>query len=92
MNKHIGSKFDDFLNEEDLLAEAQAEAIKRVVVWQLEQAMKEQNLNQTELAKRLRTSRSGLKRLLDKENTSITLNTLANVAQVTGKKLQISFT
>ncbi|MBN4075419.1 MAG: Fis family transcriptional regulator [SAR86 cluster bacterium] len=91
MNKHIGSKFDDFLNEENLLAEAQAEAIKRVVVWQLEQVMEEQKLSQTELAKRLHTSRSGLKRLLDEENTSITLNTLANVAQVTGKKLQISF-
>ena len=91
MNQHIGSKFDDFLNEENLLAEAQAEAIKRVVVWQLKQIMEEQKLSQTELAKRLHTSRSGLKRLLDEENTSITLNTLANVAQVTGKKLQISF-
>lgn len=91
MSKHIGSKFDDFLNEENLLAEAQAEAIKRVVVWQLEKVMEEQKLSQTELAKRLHTSRSGLKRLLDEENTSITLNTLANVAQVTGKKLQISF-
>lgn len=92
MNQHIGSKFDDFLSEENLLAEVQAEAIKRVVVWQLEQVMEDKKLSQTELAKLLHTSRSGLKRLLDEENTSITLNTLANVAQVTGKKLQISFT
>lgn len=91
MNSHIGSNFDDFLNEENLLAEAQAEAIKRVVVWQLENLMKEKKLTQTELAKQLHTSRSSLKRLLDEENTSITLNTLASVAQVTGKKLQISF-
>lgn len=91
MSKHIGSKFDDFLNAENLMADVQAEAIKRVIVWQLEQHMKKENLSQTELAKRLHTSRSGLKRLLDEGNTSITLNTLANVAQVTGKKLQISF-
>ena len=91
MNSHIGSNFDDFLDEEGLLAEAQAEAIKRVVVWQLENLMSEKKLSQTELAKQLHTSRSSLKRLLDEENTSITLNTLANVAQVTGKKLQISF-
>ena len=91
MNSHIGSNFDDFLDEEGLLAAAQAEAIKRVVVWQLENLMSEKKLSQTELAKQLHTSRSSLKRLLDEENTSITLNTLANVAQVTGKKLQISF-
>lgn len=91
MKKHTGSKFDDFLNNDGLLAEAQSEAIKRVVVWQLEQLMEEENLSQTELANRLHTSRSSLKRLLDAKNTSITLNTLANVAQVTGKKLQISF-
>ena len=91
MNPHIGSNFDDFLNEENLLAEAQAEAIKRVIVWQLENLMEEKKLTQTELAKQLHTSRSGLKRILDEGNTSITLNTLANVAQVVGKKLQISF-
>ena len=36
-NKHIGSSFDDFLEEEGTQAETNAIAIKRVVAWQIQQ-------------------------------------------------------
>ena len=72
MSKHIGSSFDDFLEEEDVLAEAEAIAAKRVIAFQLEKLMKEQKLTKTQLARRMKTSRSALERLLDPDNPSVT--------------------
>ncbi|RMG58339.1 MAG: helix-turn-helix domain-containing protein [Gammaproteobacteria bacterium] len=89
MNKHIGSSFDDFLDEEGLLAEAEAIAVKRVIAHQLRELMKEQNLTKTELARRMGTSRSSLERLLDPDNPSVTLLTLERAARALGKSLQI---
>src|SRR5256885_1090136 len=49
------------------------------------------DVNRTEIAKRLGTSRIGLERLLDPKNYSITLLTIAQVAQALGKNLDINF-
>lgn len=91
MSKHIGSKFDDFLEEEGVLAEAEAEAVavKRVLAFQLEELMKAQKLNKTQLARRMKTSRSALERLLDPENPSVTLLTLERAARALGKNIRI---
>lgn len=87
--KHIGSKFDDFLQEEDLLEEVQAAAIKRVVAYQIAEEMKLKNLTKTEMAIRMKTSRAALERLLDPNNASITLFTLERAASALGKKLKV---
>jgi predicted XRE-type DNA-binding protein len=58
MSKHIGSNFDDFLEAEGVLAEAEAIAVKRVLAFQLKELMKAQKLNKAQLAKRMKTSRS----------------------------------
>jgi len=87
--KHIGSKFDDFLREENILEEAQAAAIKRVISYQIEQEMKHKKLSKTEMANRMKTSRAALERLLDPDNASITLSTLERAASALGKKLKI---
>ena len=63
--KNIGGNFDDFLKEEAIFDEVSAVAIKRVIAWQIDKAMKSQNITKTELAKRMRTSRAALNRLLD---------------------------
>jgi DNA-binding Xre family transcriptional regulator len=89
-NKHIGSNFDDFLEEEGILAEAEAVAIKRVIAFQVEQMMKEQNLSKTEMSRRMKTSRAALDRLLDPANQAVTLQTLDRAARALGKRLQIS--
>ena len=89
MSKHIGSNFDDFLEEEGVLAEAEAIAVKRVLAFQLEELMKAQKLNKTELARRMKTSRSALERLLDPENPSVTLLTLERAARALGKSVKI---
>jgi len=89
-NKHIGSNFDDFLEEEGLLAEAGAVAIKRVIAFQVEQMMKEQHLSKIEMSRRMKTSRAALDRLLDPANQALTLQTLDRAAHALGKRLQIS--
>ena len=88
--KHIGSRFDEFLQEEGLLEDAQAVAIKRVLAFQLAQLMKQQSLSKVELAKRMNTSRAALDRLLDPRNSSVTLHTLHNAAKAVGGELKIA--
>lgn len=87
---HIGSDFDDLLREEGLLDEVQATAVKRVLASQLERSMLEARLTKTAMARRMRTTRAQLDRLLNPENPSTTLATLVKAAQAVGKKLKIS--
>ena len=89
-HKYIGSNFDDFLAEEGLLAETETVAVKRVIAYQVEQMMKEQNLTKTEMSRRMNTSRAALERLLDPANQSITLQTLERASKALGRRLQIT--
>ncbi|MEE9422760.1 MAG: helix-turn-helix transcriptional regulator [Gammaproteobacteria bacterium] len=89
MSKNTGSKLDDFLDEEGVLAEAEAIAIKRVIAFQLGELMKKKKLSKTQLAKRMNTSRSSLERLLDPDNASVTLLTLERAAKALGKRIKI---
>ncbi len=90
MNKHKGSTFDSFLEEEDLLEDVEAIAIKRVIAYELEEKIKKKHLSKSAAAHKIGTSRSALDRLLDPVNTSITLHTLIKAAHFIGKKLHVS--
>ena len=87
--KNIGSSFDDFLQEEAILDETTAVALKRVISWQIAEEMKAQQLTKTTLAKRMHTSRAALNRLLDENDASLTLTTLASAAAALGKKINL---
>ncbi|MBK5206801.1 MAG: XRE family transcriptional regulator [Polaromonas sp.] len=90
MNKqNIGSNFDDFLAEEGMLEEVTAVAVKRVIAWQIEQEMTAQRITKTAMAKKMRTSRASLNRLLDENDTSLTLTTLAGAAAALGRRIKI---
>ena len=89
--KNIGSSFDDFLKDDAMLEGATAVAIKRVIAWQIGEEMKAQQMTKTQLAKRMHTSRAALNRLLDEEDPSLTLTTLASAAAALGKKVNIQF-
>jgi DNA-binding Xre family transcriptional regulator len=92
MNKeHMGSNFDDFLREEQLLNAVETAAVKRVIAFQIQREMKRRKLTKTAMAGRMKTSRAGLERLLDPNNRSVTLSTLERAASVLGKKLRIEF-
>ena len=86
-NVHSGSSFDDFLIEEGLHEEVESAAIKRVLAWQFEQEMERQQKTKQAMAKELKTSRSQLDRLLDPQNTTVSIETLSRAARVLGKRL-----
>jgi antitoxin HicB len=88
-NPHIGSSFDDFLDEENLLVEANEIAIKRVIAWQLQQKIESKQMTKTDVARAMGTSRAAVDRLLDPNNTSVTFNTLSKAARILGKKIEI---
>ncbi|WP_299625392.1 helix-turn-helix domain-containing protein [Pelagibius sp.] len=85
----IGSSFEDFLKEEGTHQESTAIAVKRVLAWQLKQAMETQQMSKNQMAKAMKTSRSQLDRILDPANENIQLDTLINAARVLGRELRI---
>jgi DNA-binding Xre family transcriptional regulator len=88
-NPHVGSSFDDFLQEEGLLEDVTAVAVKRVIAWQIAEAMKARGVTKKEMAERMHTSRSSLDRLLDEHDTSLTLATLSRAAQALGCRIKV---
>ena len=89
INKHTGSNFDDFLQEEGIYEEVQARALKRALAEQLSDAMQSGNLSKVVMAQRMVTSRSQLDRVLDPDNLSIQLDTLIKAARAVGKTVEI---
>ncbi|MCX7016859.1 MAG: XRE family transcriptional regulator [Candidatus Sumerlaeota bacterium] len=90
MNKNrLGSSLDDFLRDERLLEEAEATALKRVIAFQIAQEMKRRRLTKTAMARRMKTSRAALDRLLNPDAASVTLTTLGRAATALGKKLRV---
>jgi predicted XRE-type DNA-binding protein len=89
--QNMGSSIDDFLKEEGIFEEAQAQAIKEVVAWQLAEAMKSQKISKNRMAKLLKTSRTQVDRLLDPTN-DITLSSLQRAAAIVGRRVSINLT
>ena len=87
--RNIGSNFDEFLDEEGLLEDVTAVAVKRYIAFQLAAKMDETKLSKAEMARRMETSRSALDRLLDPDNSSVTLQTLQSAVQALGGRLKI---
>jgi antitoxin HicB len=88
-NVHVGSSLDSFLKEEGILEETRAVAIKEAIAWQVKQAMLKEKLTKVEMARRMKTSRAALDRLLDPGNDSVTLQTLSRAAHAIGRELRI---
>ena len=88
-NPHLGSSFESFLEDDGIAEEAAAHAIKRVLVWQIKQAMKERGLTKSEMARRMNTSRAQLDRLLDPANDRVRLETLQRAAAALGRSLRL---
>jgi antitoxin HicB len=86
--KHMGSSIDDFVKEEGIFEEAQAQAVKEVVAWQLSEAMKEKKISKNRMATLLKTSRTQVDRLLDPKN-DITLSSLQRAAAIVGRRVTI---
>ena len=88
-NPHIGSSLDDLLEEDGLLEEVRAVAIKRTVAMQILHEMESQQISKSEMSRRMKTSASQLSRLLDPENDRVQLDTLIKAASAVGKSLSV---
>jgi hypothetical protein len=88
-NGTVGSSFDDFLKEQGTYEETVDQAVKRVLAFQLEQEMEAQGVTKVAMAKKLKTSRSQLDRVLDPKNESVSLNLLTRTATALGRKLHL---
>jgi antitoxin HicB len=88
-NKHMGSGIDDFLKEEGVLEEFQAQAIKEVIAWQLGQAMQDRKISRRKLAELMHTSRTQVDRVLDPKEGNVTIETLQRAAAIVGRKVQV---
>ncbi len=85
---HMGSSIDDFLKEEGIFEEAQAQAVKEVVAWQLDAAMRKRKISKNKMAKLLKTSRTQVDRLLSPKS-DITLSSLQRAAAMVGRRVMI---
>jgi DNA-binding Xre family transcriptional regulator len=88
-NRRIGSSLDDLLAQDGTLGEAEATALKRVLAWQIKRGMGQKRMSKSDMARAMRTSRAALDRLLDPENESVTLRTVAKAASVLDKRLKL---
>ena len=86
--KNMGSSIDDFLKAEGVFEEAQSQAVREVVAWQLGEAMKNSGISKARMAAILKTSRTQVDRLLDPKN-DITLSALQRAAAVVGRRVMI---
>jgi DNA-binding Xre family transcriptional regulator len=89
MSKHIAGSLDEVLDDDGVLAEVTAIAAKRVIAWQIAEAMKARGINKSDLAERMHTSRPQLNRVLDGADTGLTLETLSRAARALGCRLKI---
>lgn len=89
MNKYTGSDFDTFLEADGILEEVTARAHKRLLAIQVSEAMAQSHISKQQLAEKLQTSRSQLDRLLDPDNTAVTLESLERLAAAVGRQLRI---
>lgn len=85
------TSLDTMLAKDGKLEEFQAVAIKEVLAWQIENAMKEQHLSRKRLAERMGTSRSQVSRLLDPKDGNVTITTLQRAAEIIGRKVRLEF-
>jgi len=69
--------------------ETTAQSIKRVLAWQIQEAMTSKGMTKTEMAALMETSRSQLDRILDPDNVKLQLDTLYKAATVLGREVRV---
>lgn len=87
-NSHWGTTLDSFLGEEGIREAAKAEAITRVVAWQLAQEMERQGITKVRLAEMMHTSRAQVDRIL-KAKGNVTVESLQRAAALVGRELRL---
>jgi hypothetical protein len=89
-NPNLGSRFEDWLQEEGLYEDATGHAVKSILAWQVGEFMRIHGITKTAMASRMQTSRAALDRLLDPQNESVTLKTMQSAARAIGARLELN--
>ena len=87
-NNYCVSLFDDFLHEEGIYKEAKAEAVTRVISWQLAEEMRQKGITKAQMAEQMKTSRAQVDRIL-KAKGNVTVETLQRAAALVGRELRL---
>lgn len=90
VNRHRGSRHDALLEEDGHRDEVHVAALKRAVSEAIEEGMLKAQLSKVEMARRMRTSRSQLDRVLDPACTTVQLDTLMRAARAVGREIRIT--
>ena len=88
-NNHRGAALDSFLEEQGVLGEFQARAVKEVIAWQLAEAMRDRKISKSALAVLMKTSRTQINRVLDPNDGNVTIETLQRAAVLVGRRVQL---
>jgi antitoxin HicB len=88
--RHLGSSFASHFGKTALYQEVTLIAWKRVLAWEVAEAMRKEGISKSDMAKRMNTSRSQLDRLLDPDNPNVLFETVQKAAAAVGKRLSIS--
>jgi antitoxin HicB len=88
--KHVGQKFEEFLQEDGIYEQVQLNALKKTLAHQIKALMEERGIPKTEMANRMKTSRSSLDRLLNEDSYNVTIATISKAASVLGKRIELS--
>ena len=84
-NKHVDSSLEDFLEEEGVLKQSRAVALKKTLAGQIQQAIEKDKISKVEIVR-------PHDRFLDPRNASATLQTLTREAHAVGRDLRIELT
>ena len=87
-NPHWGTTLDEYLTEDGIREAAKAEALTRVLAWQLAQEMERQGITKSELAEKMHTSRAQVDRIL-KAKGNVTIESLQRAAALVGRELRL---
>lgn len=90
-NKHIGSTLQSLFDELGEGEEFHLVAQKKAFVIAAEQRMRTLKMSKNALAKRMRTSRPAIDRLLDPNNTSLTFASLNRATRALGLDFSLAF-
>jgi DNA-binding phage protein len=86
--QHLGSTLDDFLREEGIYESAKAEAVTRVISWQIAEEMRKKGITKMQMAEKMHTSRTQVDRIL-KAKGNVTIETLQRAAALIGRELRL---
>jgi antitoxin HicB len=87
-NRHIGEGFETAF-EPDEVDEMRALAQKEIITEGLRQAMVAQHVSESELARRMKTSRTSVRRVLDPHFAGSKFDLIAQASAILGKQLTL---